>query len=143
MHTSRSSKQELIVRQEEFYGHCEEEDFGDDGGSTLTIGRNSTISKESDVNEIIQIETANERELPQKRYNSANSAKYKHDEMNESCISPFFHVVYIFLGCLIIILLGLNFWFGFHLLFLIALLSVIALLVLVLTEFSEFHNISV
>ena len=52
-------------------------------------------------------------------------------------------VLYIFLGSLIIALLGLNFWFGFHLILLIPLFTVIAFLILLLTEFSEFHNLTI
>ena len=136
-HSSRSSTKELLAHQDEPSSNLDEEDFVDDGGSTLTIGRGSTLSKQSDVHEIIQIETENEEHSLKE-----NDAKYKSDDIQESCISPFFHMIYIFLGCLIIFLLGLNFWFGFHLLFLIALFSAIALLVLVLTEFNEYQNLS-
>ena len=59
---------------------------------------------------------------------------------NESCISPLFIGIYSFLGFLIIVMIGLNFWFGFHLLFFIGLLAVIALFSCVLTEFNDFHN---
>ena len=135
--SSRTSSKEQIIHQEELLGQNEEEDTVDDGGSTLTIGgRRSTYSKQSDVDDIIEVVDKEETKQGSKRI---DSAKYKDEDVNESCISPFFHIIYICLGILIISLIGLNFWFGFHLLFLIALLSVIGLLILVLTEFSEFH----
>ena len=109
----------------------------DDGGSTLTIGRTETLSKQSDVNEIVHIEAGPEERKPKKKHKQTT---HREEHVNEYCISPFFTVVYTFLGCLIVLLIGLNFWFGFHLLLLIALLAVIALLVLLLTEFSEFHS---
>ena len=61
-------------------------------------------------------------------------------ENESSCISPFFVGLYSSLGGLIIIMIGLNFWFGFHLLFFIGLLAVIALFGCILTEFNDFHN---
>ena len=117
---------------------CDEEPDVDDGGSTLTIGRTETLSKQSEANDIQHVEMDPESLQPRKR-----RKQHREEDISESCISPFFIVVYVFLGCLIVILIGANFWFGFHLLLLIALLAVIALLVLLLTEFSEFHNLTI
>ena len=114
-----------------------ENDFDfDDEGSTLTLGRTDTPS---DINDILQIEI--EKDERQQRYQGSVTGEKK--DTNESCLSPFFLFLYIFLGCLIIALLGLNFWFGFHLILLIPLFTVIAFLILLLTEFSEIHNLSI
>ena len=133
--SSRTSPNEQIIHQDELLGQNDEEDAVDNGRSTLTIGgRRSSFSKQSDVDEIIEV--VDEKEIIQ-QMQRVDSAKYKDEYVYESCISPFFHIIYICLGILIILLIGLNFWFGFHLLFLIALLSVIGLLILVFTGLSK------
>ena len=114
----------------------QDEDF-DDGGSTLTIGRKET---QSDIQDVLPKD--DEREEKQSIRHS-NPVWSEENDINESCLSPFFLVLYILLGWLIIILLGLNFWFGFNLILLISLFAVIAFLLLVLTEFTEFHNLSI
>ena len=135
-HSSRQLKRGQSLDQEEDISQFDDEGNVDDGGSTLTIGRTETLSKQSEVNEILHVETEETR--PRKK---RKKQPHREEDINESCISPFFIIVYTFLGCLIIVLIGVNFWFGFHLLLLIALLAVIALLVLLLTEFSEYHNL--
>ena len=107
----------------------------DDAGSTLTIGRGDTAV--TDLTEILQTETAHLR--PSEDRVGSKTRRSTASE-NESCISPFFIGIYSFLGVLIVIMIGLNFWFGFHLLFFIGLLAVIALFSCVLTEFNDFHN---
>ena len=126
------------IHPDEEISQYEDEGDIDDGGSTLTIG--TTETQQSDSNKIIQIENEIEEIQRERR---CRTPKYEDENSNESCISPFFLVLYTFLGCLIVILIGLNFWFGFHLLFLISLFAVIAFFILVLTEFSEFHNLSI
>lgn len=106
----------------------------DDAGSTLTLGRGDTVTE---LTEILQTETgllgsSEDRVDFKTRTRTASE--------NESCISPFFIGIYSFLAVLIVIMIGLNFWFGFHLLFFIGLLAVIALFSCVLTEFNDFHN---
>ena len=107
----------------------------DDGGSTLTIGRTDTIQE---VHEVLQIEP-DPAEPPKKVINVVKKGPeaVPHEA---SCISPFFVGVYFSLGALIVIMIGLNFWFGFHLLFFVGLLAVIALFACILTEFNDFHN---
>ena len=140
VNSARQLKRGQSVNQEDNISQYDDDVDVDDGGSTLTIGRTDTLSKQSEGNEVLHIESGREEEKWQKK-----ETKHSHREehVNEYCISPFFTVVYLLLGCLIIALIGVNFWFGFHLLLLIALLAVIALLVLLLTEFSEFHNLSI
>ena len=109
----------------------------DDGGSTLTIGRADTIAEVTDG---LQIEAGGQQ--PQ-REAGARVKTVRHEvalENESSCISPFFVGLYSSLGGLIIIMIGLNFWFGFHLLFFVGLLAVIALFGCILTEFNDFHN---
>ena len=54
--SSRTSSKEQIIHQEELLGQNDEEDTVDDGGSTLTIGGSrSTFSKQSDVDDIIEV----------------------------------------------------------------------------------------
>ena len=102
----------------------------DDAGSTLTIGRADTVTE---LTEILQTEN---------RLTAPTEVDFKTTPASESeaCISPFFIGIYSFLAVLIVIMIGLNFWFGFHLLFFIGLLAVIALFSCVLTEFNDFHN---
>ena len=105
-----------------------------DGGSTLTLGRADTAAEDSSL---AAPSTAQLTAAPRHK-------RVRHEvalrEADTSCISPFFVGVYSSLGVLIIIMIGLNFWFGFHLLFFIGLLAVIALFACILTEFNDFHN---
>ena len=110
----------------------------DDGGSTLTIGRADTITEVTDG---LQVEAGGQQRP--RREAEARVKTVRHEvalENESSCISPFFVGLYSSLGGLIIIMIGLNFWFGFHLLFFIGLLAVIALFGCILTEFNDFHN---
>ena len=102
----------------------------DDAGSTLTIGRADTVTE---LTEILQTENG---------LTGSTEVDFKTTPASESetCISPFFIGIYSFLAVLIVIMIGLNFWFGFQLLFFIGLLAVIALFACVLTEFNDFHN---
>ena len=140
VNSTRQLKRGQSVNQEDNISQYDDDVDVDDGGSTLTIGRTDTLSKQSEGNEVLHIESGKEEEKWQKKQTKQS---HREEHVNEYCISPFFTVVYLLLGCLIIALIGVNFWFGFHLLLLIALLAVIALLVLLLTEFSEFHNLSI
>ena len=113
----------------------------DDGGSTLTIGRADTIAEVTDG---LQVEARPEEAEERSRREVSSKVKTVRHEValqdETSCISPFFVGLYTSLGGLIIIMIGLNFWFGFHLLFFIGLLAVIALFGCILTEFNDFHN---
>ena len=106
----------------------------DDAGSTLTIGRGDTVTE---LTEILQTETGL---LRTSEGRVGVKTRTRRASESESCISPFFIGIYSFLAVLIVIMIGLNFWFGFHLLFFIGLLAVIALFSCVLTEFNDFHN---
>ena len=111
----------------------------DDGGSTLTFGRTDTITEVTDG---LQVEARPEAGGEQPR-SEARVKTVRHEvalENETSCLSPFFVGLYSSLGVLIIIMIGLNFWFGFHLLFFVGLLAVIALFGCILTEFNDFHN---
>ena len=107
----------------------------DDGGSTLTIGRADTITEVTDG---LQGEAGRQQREAEPRVKTVRHEVALENE--SSCISPFFVGLYSSLGGLIIIMIGLNFWFGFHLLFFIGLLAVIALFGCILTEFNDFHN---
>ena len=73
--SSRTSSKEQIIQQDELLGQNDEEDAVDDGRSTLTIGgRRSTFSKQSDVDEIIEV--VDEKEIIQ-QMQRVDSAKYK------------------------------------------------------------------
>ena len=123
------------TREKDPLAPCYESSELGDEGSTLTIGRTDTIQE---VHEVLQIEPDPEPR-PKKIVNIVKKAPeaVPHES---SCISPFFVAVYSGLGALIIIMIGLNFWFGFHLLFFVGLLAVIALFACILTEFNDFHN---
>ena len=109
-----------------------------DGGSTLTLGRADTAAEDSSLAapSTAQLTAASTAAPRHKRVRHEVALR----EADTSCISPFFVGVYSSLGVLIIIMIGLNFWFGFHLLFFIGLLAVIALFACILTEFNDFHN---
>ena len=107
----------------------------EDGGSNLTIGRPHTATEPAGLlgTETGKVPSIEDRvDFKARPVTSASN--------NESCISPFFIGIYSFLGVLIVIMIGLNFLFGFHLLFFLGLLAVIALFSCVLTEFNDFHN---
>ena len=105
--------------------------------STLTVGRADTVAEVADI---LTAETGRVGSEDRVDYKVEYKPRPSTASDNESCISPFFIGIYSFLGVLIVIMIGLNFWFGFHLLFFIGLLAVIALFSCVLTEFNDFHN---
>ena len=134
---ARSASKETDNKEKEPTAPLYESSEMDDGGSTLTIGRADTIAEVTDG---LQVEAGGQQ--PQ-REAGARVKTVRHEvalENESSCISPFFVGLYSSLGGLIIIMIGLNFWFGFHLLFFVGLLAVIALFGCILTEFNDFHN---
>ena len=105
----------------------------EDVGSILTIDR---ADRATEVAEVREEETEKVSSIEDK----FDLKRRPVTSNNESCISPFFIGIYSFLGVLIVMMIGLNFLFGFHLLFFLGLLAVIALFSCVLTEFNDFHN---
>ena len=134
---ARSASKEVDNKEKDPTAPLYESSEMDDGGSTLTIGRADTIAEVTDG---LQVEAGGQQP---RREAGARVKTVRHEvalENESSCISPFFVGLYSSLGGLIIIMIGLNFWFGFHLLFFVGLLAVIALFGCILTEFNDFHN---
>ena len=85
------------------------------------IHGNTTKGRGDTIQEVVEEEVAQEEEPSPKRVKQVVKAHRQEVVLtNEtSCISPFFVGMYSSLGFLIVIMIGLNFWFGFHLLFFI------------------------
>ena len=136
VHSSKVITQE--PNQVENISHCRNVIDGDCVVTTNKVVRTDSYYKRFNSDEIIQNENIRKKKRGKTKY---KSPLFRENHSSESCIAPFFIVVYTILSLLVIFLIFLNFWFGFDLILLIALFGVIALFILLLTEFSEYQNL--